>query len=130
MISRRVSENDLTTLISHKTIQSYTLYESLLYGLSGLFSAGLWRQLRLFLYIFRHTMALSCSPNNGILSVVALRYSFIVLFSPLHYGITSALLLLPHPVASGSSSGSSPLSLLPLSPTHLISRTVRWWWSE
>ena len=40
MISRRVNESDLTALISHKTIQPYTLCEFLLCGLSGLLSAG------------------------------------------------------------------------------------------
>ena len=75
MVNRRVSESDLTALISYKTIQPHTLYKSLLYGLSGLLSAGPWRQLRLLLHALRHTMALPCSPSNSILSVVALRCS-------------------------------------------------------
>ena len=67
----------MTALISHKTIQPHILYKSLFYSLSGLLSAGPWRQLRLLFYIFRHIMALSCSPSNGILSVVVLRCSLI-----------------------------------------------------
>ena len=130
MVSRRVSESDLTALISYETVQSYTLCESLFYSLSGLLSAGLWRQLRLLLYALRYTMALPCSPSNGILSVVALGCSFMVLFFSLYCDIASAPLLFPHPVASGFFSGFSPPSLLSLSPTHLMSRTVRWWWSE
>ena len=73
MVSRRISESDLTALISHETVQPYILCESLFYSLSSLLSAGLWRQLRLFLYILRYIMALPCSPSNGIFSVVVLR---------------------------------------------------------
>ena len=75
MVSRRVNESDLTALISHETIQPYIFCKSLLCGLSGLFSAGLWRQLRLLLHIFRHTIVLSCSLSNSILSVVVLKCS-------------------------------------------------------
>ena len=87
MVSRRVSESDLTALISHETVQPHTLCEFLLCGLSGLLSAGLWRQLRLLLHALRHTVPLPCSPSNGILSVVALRYSpmSVILSAPLRH---------------------------------------------
>ena len=56
MVSRRVSESDLTALISHETVQFYILCEFLFCGLSGLLSAGPWRQLRLLLHALRHAV--------------------------------------------------------------------------
>ena len=56
-------------------------------------------------------MAFPCSLSNSILSVVALKYSFMILSFPLYCDIASVLLLFSHLVASGSSSGSSPSSL-------------------
>ena len=60
--------------------------------------------------------AMLYSPSNGILSLVALRCYFMVLFSPFHYGIASVpLFFFP--------TQAPPAPPLPLSPTYLMPRT-------
>ena len=60
--------------------------------------------------------AMLYSPSNGILSLVAFRCYFMVLSSPLYYGIASVLFFFFPTQAP-------PALLLPLSPTHLMPRT-------